>query len=322
MSLTPGRLVRALAFPALCVLLAFAPRIAQAQQCWIHGDFWMDFGSITPAGAKSSTYVTYRCQAPYARRYYFRMCLFIGPGSQGRINPRRMTNYNGSYLAYDLYSDPGRQAILGGVATAPAYQLQLEVAANSISEGHAPIYGQVHPGQSVPAFAEFQETGLPGSLVFLASPTAVPETVDCRGGTTVGFNTREVEARFENRCSFTASDLDFGQVETLGGLAQESASLRVDCPAGTHWSLGLGNGRHYAGGTRRMEGGGDYVVYQLYRDPARSQAWGNTGPGDRLAGSTDAAGNTVTVTVYGRVPAQADVRPGRYADTVIATLYY
>src|SRR5690606_32308478 len=114
-------LLRALALPALCALLAFAPGIARAQQCWIHGDFWMDFGSVTPAGAKGTTYVTYRCQAPYAARYHFRMCLFIGPGNQGGINPRRMTNYNGSYLEYDLYSDPGRQAILGGVGTAPAY---------------------------------------------------------------------------------------------------------------------------------------------------------------------------------------------------------
>jgi len=66
---------------------------------------------------------------------------------------------------------------------------------------------------------------------------------------------------------------------------------------------------------------GGFVAYELYRDPERSQAWGNTE--DSMAtGSTGLDGGVASVSVYGVVPPQPDAVPGLYRDVVVVTLYY
>ncbi|MBO9715379.1 MAG: spore coat U domain-containing protein [Pseudoxanthomonas sp.] len=308
---------------ALAAMLACAPSPARAQQCWVQNSFGLDFGTVTPAGARAGGEILIRCQAPYNSHYYFTMCVFLGPGAQGSINPRRMTNYNGAYLDYDIFAEPAHQQMIGDVSgPQPVYQLHAEAPANDIVEIPAYVYGQVHPGQSVPTFAQFKEVGIQGKLLYLFSPTQVPLTSNCSGGATSYFSEQEIVAWFEDACTLSATNLDFGETDTLAQPVQDTSSIRVECPSGADWSLGLGTGMNYAGGMRRMAGNDGQIGYELYRDPARSQAWGDTGVDDRLSGSTDAYGNPVTVTVYGRVPAQADMPPGHYYDIVVATLYY
>lgn len=306
----------------LAALLACAPP-ARAQQCWVQNSFGLDFGTVTPAGGSSTGEILIRCQAPYGSRTFFTMCVFLGPGAQGSIDPRRMTNYNGSYLDYDIYADPGHTQQVGDLGgSQPIYRLQVEVPANDIVETHAYVYGRVRPGQSVPTFAQFKEVGIQGKLLYLYSPAQPPVSSNCSGGALSFFSEQEIVATFEDACTLSATDLDFGQVDTLERPVDGTSSIRVECPSEADWSLGLGNGMNHAGGMRRMAGSDGHVGYELYRDPARHQSWGDTGADDRLPGATDAHGNPVTVTVYGRVPAQADVPPGHYTDTVVATLYY
>lgn len=313
---------RMLAALALCACGSLAPRLALAQTCWVNGHFALDFGTVDRAGKQAASYISVRCRSD-AQRRYFRMCVFIGPGAQGGIQPRRMTNYNNAYLAYDLFSDPARQNLIAGPGSTPVYQLQMEVpTAYTEREVLAYIYGYVYPGQSVSGTMPFKEVGMVGHLLYLHSTTSVPQTGNCAGGADVVFNTAGVEARFEDGCVVSASDLHFGQTGSLGQPVTATSTIRVECPAGRTWSLGLGNGSHYASGTRRMQGPGGTIAYQLYRDANRSQAWGDTGPADRYAGASGAGGAAVNVTVYGRVPAQPEVEAGRYSDTVIATLYY
>ena len=307
----------------LVAVLACAPLSGWAQQCWVQNSFGLDFGTVTPAGASTTGEILVRCQAPYGSRYYFAMCVFLGPGVQGTINPRRMTNYNGAYLDYDIYADPGHTQQIGDVGgSQPVYRLQMEVPANGIVETHAYVYGHVRPGQSVPTFAQFKEVGIQGKLLYLSSRTVFPSTSNCAGAAISYFSEQEIVAWFEDACMLSATDLDFGQVDTLAQPVQRTSSIRVECPSGADWSLGLGNGLNYAGGTRRMIGADGHVGYELFRDPARNQPWGDTGVDDRVSGTTDAYGNPVTVTVHGRVPAQADMPPGHYTDTVVVTLYY
>ncbi len=66
--------------------------------------------------------------------------------------------------------------------------------------------------------------------------------------------------------------------------------------------------------------GGATIGYTLYRDAARTQLWGTTTGADTFAGT--GAGVAQSVTVYGRVPAQATPAPGVYADTVNVTVTY
>jgi spore coat protein U-like protein len=69
-----------------------------------------------------------------------------------------------------------------------------------------------------------------------------------------------------------------------------------------------------------MSFSGSTVTYGLYRDSARSQAWGSTAGVDTVSGT--GTGLTQTLTVYGRVAPQTTPTPGTYSDTIIATVTY
>ena len=68
----------------------------------------------------------------------------------------------------------------------------------------------------------------------------------------------------------------------------------------------------------------DYLAYELYRDPSRTQRWGNDTAGgtNTVNGSGSTQTNPTVLTVYGRVPVQAVGAPGTYTDTITVTLSY
>jgi len=319
-----------LAISLLVLLLSIAWRPAQAQSCYISGAFGMNFGTVTASGKSATSSVTYVCAPDYSggRTYYYQVCIYLGPGDQSAGQPtRRMTNYNGAYLHYDLFADPAHTQLIGGVGTTPVYQLTVAVPPNVTETYHAPVHGEVYPGQSVPAVAPFQEQGIQGLLRWRYSTTTFPAASDdCsnggEGGGSLNFNSSGVLATFDNACWVAASDLDFGSVTPPEQQVNGQSEIRLQCPVGTSWRLGLDNGQHYAGGQRRMaRTAGGFVTYELYRDPERTQAWGNTD--DSMAsGSVGQDGSVASITVYGEVPPQPDAVPGIYRDTVVVTLYY
>lgn len=75
--------------------------------------------------------------------------------------------------------------------------------------------------------------------------------------------------------------------------------------------------------TRTMRSGASSLNYNLYRDAARSQVWGQTSGVDTgsinifINNNSSANG---TFVVYGRIPAQQNVQAGTYSDTVQITV--
>lgn len=314
------------------LLLALVPRQGHAQDCYVSGAFGMNFGAVGTHGGTSSSSVQVVCQPDYAtnRTLYYHLCLYMGPGSQSGGQPtRRMTNYNGWTLDYDLFADPAHTQRIGDVGSSPVYQLHGVVPPGSPVTLNAFIYGLVYPNQHVAASPpNYQETSIPGTIRFSfrydsPSPTPSPDCMSDVGASGTGatsFNTSVVEASFENTCSVSATDLDFGQVVPTQAINAVS-TVRVQCPANTAWKVGLDNGLNYNAGLRRMTGGGNTITYELYRDATRTQEWGNT-DGAMNSGTTDNAGSAVNLTVYGKVSAQPDTPAGQYSDTVVVTLYY
>ncbi len=330
MSLTSGRTWRAVFLALLvAIVVAAAPRPAQAQGCFVNGAFGMNFGSVTAAGRAATSAVNFTCMPDFGNTtatHYYQLCIFIGPGQSSAGQPtRRMTNYNGAYLNYDLFADPAHSQLIGGPGSLPVYKVYTAVPPSVTRTVNTPVHGWVYPGQSVPAVIGFQEQSLPGTLRWRYSTSAFPESADCSGGGSGGGSTRfdssGVTASFENSCYITASELDFGPVVPPQTPIRRTASVRVQCPAGTVWKLGLDDGLHFDGSMRRMAGAGGFVKYQLYLDDSRSRVWGND-EGSMAGGTTNSSGSAISLTIYGQVPAQADVLAGAYADTIIATLYY
>jgi spore coat protein U-like protein len=91
-------------------------------------------------------------------------------------------------------------------------------------------------------------------------------------------------------------------------------------------SIGAGSGGSV--NSRRMQhagGTGDFLNYGLFRDPGRSAVWGFTPGIDALTRRVKVQNNRtadITFTVYGRIPAQQDVTPGEYRDSVQVTLSF
>ena len=68
-------------------------------------------------------------------------------------------------------------------------------------------------------------------------------------------------------------------------------------------------------------GVGEYLIYELYQDSARTRVWGSGGNAAVISGATH-AGDPVQHVVYGRILAGQSVTPGDYADTVQVVLHF
>ena len=140
----------------------------------------------------------------------------------------------------------------------------------------------------------------------------------------------QVRIVIQESCTISATaptDVDFlSHTRSTGAPATATGTLTVNCSAGTPYTVGLSGGANSTGtaaapaaGERRMASGTNYVPYDLYRNGAFTQFWGNT-PGVDTAAGTGSAVNQ-TYTVHGRVPS-TDFATGTYLDTVTATVTY
>lgn len=124
-------------------------------------------------------------------------------------------------------------------------------------------------------------------------------------------------------CTISASDLDFGSHGVLAANVDQTSALSVTCTANAPYQVGIDAGTT-AGSSianRLMAGtGATTVQYQIYRDSARSQVWGNT-PGTDTVGGTG-NGSAQAITMYGRVPTQPTPAAGTYTATVTATVNF
>lgn len=314
---------------ALCLLCSLLPLPAAAQYCQpANGD--INFGTVSPdALTDSQNNLGYQCQSN-ASTTYFRICVYVAEGSPlTGVNPRRMTNYNDAELKYDFYSDTARTQIIGpppNGAGFPAYSFTTMIAGGYVTvQNTFPLYARVPAGQtSLPAGNTFQSQV--NNSVFRYSWANDTYPADCNTGTGTGAPTfySSVTASVSNACRITlATDLDFGVVGSLASNRDQTSSVRVRCPVGTSWRLGLSDGVNVSGGVRRMRSAaGNYVRYELYRDAGRTQRWGNTLGTDTTNGTGMGEATAVTQSVYGRVPAQTSRPSGSYTDTVTVTLTY
>lgn len=323
------RLLWLLPFVWALMLLA-APSPATAQSCTIGSAGGIAFGMTSPDfNTDTQGSLPYTCQSN-ASPTYFRLCMYMPEGTPiAGISPRRMTNYNGAQMAYDLYSDAARTQVIGPPPTGngfPVYSFTALVPGGGVQQQSvAPIYGRVPAGQSLPAGNAFQAQ-IGGGTIYWAWSNASypPNCTSGAGGAGSDTFSQIVSASVSNACRITlATDLNFGNTGSLTANRNQTSAIVVRCPTGTEWRLGLSNGNHASGTMRRMRSAsGQYVAYELYRDSARTQRWGNTVDSDTTSGTGQGESTAITQTVYGQVPAQPTATPGLYSDTVTVTLTY
>ncbi len=143
-------------------------------------------------------------------------------------------------------------------------------------------------------------------IILVAGATRADATGSCSITNVVGvaFGTYDV---FSTTPDDTAGSVSF----LCSGLG--SGTVTVSLSAGSSSSMLA----------RTLVDGASTLGYNVYLDAARSIVWGDGTNGTSTYGPTmPPDGTEVTVTAYGRVPAEQNVAAGTYADTLVVTLTF
>jgi spore coat protein U-like protein len=269
-----------------------------------------------------------------------RMCLNIGDGANGigYFNPRRMTNSFGEPLNFQLYTDAARSQIWGsrGNPNVPTPQFSDFDYSVPLLGGSQmkmfTIYGRI-PAQTLIAGSYSNPfTGIHTSLEYRYNETLLGTAsypASCIsggiGGATVSgaFPFTATATVAPNCRAYTTTDLDFGSISGLiTSNTDQTSTISMTCTGRTAWNVGLNNGLNASGNIRRMRLGttANHVDYELYRDSARIDRWGNTIGTDTVPGTGTGAAQTLTV--HGRLPAAQNAPAGSYSDTITVTVTY
>lgn len=316
----------------MLLLLAWPTASVWAQSCQVTRSPSIDFGNVSlTANTTATASLVVTCQGPPVFGTQITACIFPGEGLPGGVAPRRLTNNAGALMNYDLYSNPAMTQLLGAFGgSQPVYAISVQVGGLSQQQITFNIYARVPAGQVLPA-AYLYENFIGNSILRYSYgsqllPAATPE--NCRDGTfpLLGgagqqqFLFGSVAARVPEACLITvASDMDFGSTSRLDAPRDQASLIRMRCATDVEWTMTLNNGNNATSGQRRMASNGNFLPYELYRDPALLIPWGDT----PATGASDVGENEdVSFTVYGRAFPQPAPIPGSYSDTITVTLTY
>jgi spore coat protein U domain-containing protein, fimbrial subunit CupE1/2/3/6 len=135
-----------------------------------------------------------------------------------------------------------------------------------------------------------------------------------------------VTANVPGGCSLSTNPVAFGDYS--GTQIDVAGQLNANCTSALAYSVELGPGLSATGASRQMSNAGNNALklnYELYKDAARSQAWGGTaytvGTAQALSGQIGTGANQV-IQIYGRLPAGQALSAGSFADTVVVSVIY
>lgn len=134
-----------------------------------------------------------------------------------------------------------------------------------------------------------------------------------------------VQATVVATCAVGSGNLVFGTIDpAVGTPSSVNANVNVTCTQGTPFSVGLGDGTNASGGQRRMRGTSQsqYISYELFRDNAGTQRFGDSVAAQRLLGQTGLGAVANSIAVYGMISAGQSAPADIYSDTVPITIYY
>jgi len=137
-------------------------------------------------------------------------------------------------------------------------------------------------------------------------------------------------------CTASATSVGFGIYDAaIATPADSTGSLTVSCTytgggvRDVPYVVTLGSANSPSPATRWLATGSFRLYYNLYRDAARVEIWGDGTAGSFVVSGSVRPGPGVgnetrsnTYTVYGRVPPLQDAGVGNYADTIFVTLTF
>ena len=279
---------------ALLLLPLMAPK-AEAVSC--SGSFGtLTLGPYAGAATQTSTTAgSITCPSNFA----YKIGLSAGVGRGATVALRKMTGPNSVTVNYQIFQDAARAANWGNTSGIDTKS----VVGNGGGQG-VTVYVLIPANQYV-APGTYQDT----------------VTVSAFNSSPLSTFIMPVLVWIPAACTLSATPLAFGNY--AGAQDDTTATITANCTNTTPYNIGLSTG--LAPGatatTRAMTGPSSALLrYAVFRDSPRTLNLGNTIGTDTLSGV--GTGAAVNFTVYGRIAAGLTVRPGSYADTIIATISY
>ena len=133
--------------------------------------------------------------------------------------------------------------------------------------------------------------------------------------------------RADPACFVTATPVSFGSYDVFSAAPVDvTATITWWCDTSVNSPVvTLSKGSATTFNPRQMSGGSETINYNLFRDPAHTQIWGNgTGGGSQYAYGARYPGRSqrIVLTVYGRLFPLQDAAAGSYSDTITVTLLW
>jgi len=130
-----------------------------------------------------------------------------------------------------------------------------------------------------------------------------------------------------SECNFvTVTDVNFGYYDVLSGLNNDSTgSIMVFCDAHTYVTTSIGASPNSGGFNPRqmIQGSGtDLLNYNLYRNSARTEIWGDGTQGTYTLYDRVNRNHTSNWTVYGRIPPGQNVGIGTFGEVLVVTINF
>jgi len=125
-------------------------------------------------------------------------------------------------------------------------------------------------------------------------------------------------------CSVSAITVNFGDYFSFNPSSVDAnGDITIVCSSGISYIIKLGPGVHSGNSfsSRKMLviGGGSTLNYNLYRDSARTEVWGD-GTSSTYTQSGSGTGGENHFIVYGRIPEGQNVSVGSYSDSLAVTI--
>lgn len=307
----------------LFALLAM-PALGYAQTCTITPSN-IAFGTVDVllgAAVDVTATVTVRCTGTANRTV--KVCLNMGDPNGGTVGGNRIAISGANTMSYQIYSDAGRTVKWSSWKTGGAGVEVLTPTGTTGSNGPTQtltMYGRVFGGQPTVRAGAYA-AAFSGTLTHVRSRYTTTGQL-CPAMTTGTLSWPfSMSATVPSKCTIANASINFGTVANIPGNIDASTNLSVACSPTLPFTigLGLGTGTGATLAARKMTNGASTVNYSLFRDVGRTQQWGTTIGTNTVAGT--GTGNTASVPVYARVPAQGTPNPGTYTDIVVITVTY
>ncbi|HGH4621151.1 TPA: spore coat U domain-containing protein [Enterobacter cloacae] len=312
----------------LLLLLVLSMK-AMAAACWITSPAAINFGSVVAGNAASTnTEVKFSCQADNnGTLEYINVCLSsmdAPPFQMLSTGDQEGKQYS---LLFRLFNGVARSQELGPASGGDLIQQTLTAQSNTSISGSFPLIATLLPGQNqLPAYHYYNYNM--NLRIAWHSATRQDALQNCSDGSAEGEQVQggtNAQAEISQGCYIErVTPLNFGTLSSTATLrpTRSTATLTTRCPAGTAFTLAMGNGNHASGNQRQLcNDEGQCLRYGLWQDAAATQRWGDWRSGDALV-VAHPTGGTQGFTVYGEVPAQPLSGTGEFIDDVIITLTY